>query len=72
MSGVTVAYLSAVSLRRQLELAIANIALSRDRLERTERDARYGTADSLRALQARVDLIPTASPIDDSTFNWLM
>ncbi len=56
VSGVTVAYLSAASLRRQLELATANIALSRDRLERTERDARYGTANSLRALQARVDL----------------
>ncbi|MEL7162498.1 MAG: efflux RND transporter permease subunit, partial [Bacteroidota bacterium] len=56
VAGVTKTYLAAAKLRRQRELAAENIDLSNERLARTERDAKYGTANSLRRLRAKVDL----------------
>lgn len=56
VAQVTRTYLRAAQLRRQLELAAANIDLTAERLTRTERDAEYGGATTLRRLQTRVDL----------------
>lgn len=56
VAAVTNTYLGAAQLSQQLTLAAENIDLSNERLARTERDARYGTANSLRRLQAQVDL----------------
>ncbi|MEM6769993.1 MAG: TolC family protein, partial [Bacteroidota bacterium] len=56
VAGVTKTYLAAAKLERQLELAAENIELSNARLARAERDTRYGQVNSLRRLQAQVDL----------------
>ncbi len=56
IAGVTNTYLAAARLDRQLELAARNIELSNERLERTQRDERFGQSSSLRRLQAQVDL----------------
>ncbi|MEL6273556.1 MAG: TolC family protein [Bacteroidota bacterium] len=56
VAQVTQAYLGAASLEQQLYLAEENIDLSAERLARAERDTRYGTGNSLRRLQAQVDL----------------
>ncbi|MEL7163169.1 MAG: TolC family protein, partial [Bacteroidota bacterium] len=56
VAQVTNLYLRASQLAVQLDLDAANLDLTQERLARTERDERYGTSNSLRRLQARVDL----------------
>ncbi|MEM8967858.1 MAG: TolC family protein, partial [Bacteroidota bacterium] len=50
------AYLEAARLQAQLEINQENIALSYDRWQRVEEDAKFGVANSIRRLQAEVDL----------------
>ena len=56
VARVTRTYLRAAQLRQQVKLAADNIDLTAERLARTERDARYGGATTLRRLQTQVDL----------------
>ncbi|OAV43686.1 efflux RND transporter permease subunit [Lewinella sp. 4G2] len=56
VARVTRTYLAAARLQTQLVLTAENIELSQDRLTRALRDESYGQSNSLRSLQARVDL----------------
>ena len=56
IAAVTRTYLTILRLQAQLDLAADNIDLSNERLARAERDERFGQSNSLRSLQARVDL----------------
>jgi outer membrane protein TolC len=56
VAGVTRTYLAVARLQTQLALATENIDLSNERLARATRDESYGQSNSLRSLQARVDL----------------
>lgn len=50
------AYLEAARLQAQLEINRENITLSHDRWQRVQEDAKFGVANSIRRLQAEVDL----------------
>lgn len=56
VAAVTNTYLTAAKLQRQRDLAAENIELTNERISRAERDAQFGMGNSLRSLQARVDL----------------
>jgi outer membrane protein TolC len=54
--GTVSAYLEVARLQSQLAITRENIALSYDRWQRVEQDAKFGVANSVRRLQAEVDL----------------
>lgn len=54
--GTVSAYLEVACLQAQLEINRENIALSYDRWQRVQEDAKFGVANSVRRLQAEVDL----------------
>ena len=56
VAQTTLHYLRVGQLQRQLELDAENIELTAERLARTARDEQYGIANSLRRLNAQVDL----------------
>jgi len=70
VAQVSAAYLQMAQLQSQIDITQQSITLNRERLNRSEQDAAYGTATSLQQLQIEVDLKTDSASLRQLQLNY--